>query len=72
MANKMERFTNHARRILALSQEATEKLGHIWIEPEHILIALSRANDTSAYHVLSDVGPKRIAALTNGNSASGD
>jgi ATP-dependent Clp protease ATP-binding subunit ClpA len=54
MANNLERFTNHSRLILSLSELAAQELGHLWIEPEHLLLAMCRAEGTTAYWVLSD------------------
>jgi ATP-dependent Clp protease ATP-binding subunit ClpA len=54
MANNLERFTNHSRHILLLSELVAQELGHLWIEPEHILIAMCRAEGTTAFWVLSD------------------
>lgn len=53
-SSKMENFTQNARRILSLSQEATEKLGHNEIDVEHILLAMVRVEDCVANEVLAD------------------
>jgi ATP-dependent Clp protease ATP-binding subunit ClpA len=54
MANNLERFTNHSRQILLLSELVAQELGHVWIEPEHLMIAMCRAEGTTAFWVLSD------------------
>lgn len=40
MAQKMERFTQRARRVLNLAQEEAERLEHGQIDTEHLLLGL--------------------------------
>ena len=42
MPNKMERFTQRARRVLSLAQEEAVRLQHSYIGTEHILLGLMR------------------------------
>ena len=42
MANKLERFTQRARRVLTLAQEEAERLSHNYIGTEHLLLGLIR------------------------------
>ena len=42
MPNKMERFTQRARRVLSLAQEEAERLQHSYIGTEHLLLGLMR------------------------------
>src|SRR5689334_20395837 len=56
MPNKMERFTQRARRVLSLAQEEAETLNHNIIGTEHLLIALIREEGGLAGQVLSELG----------------
>ena len=42
MSNKLERFTQRARRVLSLAQEEAERLKHSYIGTEHLLLWLMR------------------------------
>ena len=42
MANKLERFTQRARRVLSFAQEEAERLHHGYIGTEHLLLGLIR------------------------------
>jgi hypothetical protein len=65
MPNKMERFTQRARRILSLAQEAAEALKHNVIDTEHMLVALVREEGGVAGRVLHNlnVETKRVEEL---------
>lgn len=54
--NKMERFTQRARRVLSLAQEEAERLQHSYIGTEHLLLGLIREDGGVAGRVLSDLG----------------
>jgi ATP-dependent Clp protease ATP-binding subunit ClpA len=56
MANKMERFTQRARRVLSLAQEEAERLQHNYIGTEHLLLGLMREEGGVAGRVLCDLG----------------
>ena len=56
MPNKMERFTQRARRVLSLAQEAAETFQHHYIGTEHLLLGLMREEGGVAARVLSDLG----------------
>jgi ATP-dependent Clp protease ATP-binding subunit ClpA len=56
MANKMERFTQRARRVLSLAQEEAERLQHNYIGTEHLLLGLMREEGGIAGRVLRDLG----------------
>jgi len=56
MTNKLERFTQRARRALSLAQESAEALEHGNIGTEHLLLGLMRETDGVANHVLGDLG----------------
>ena len=54
--NKMERFTQRARRVLSLAEEEAEHLQHNTIGPEHMLLGLLREEGGIAGRVLRDLG----------------
>ena len=54
--NKMERFTQRARRVLSLAQEEAERLRHYQIGTEHLLLGLMREDGGVAGRVLRDLG----------------
>ncbi len=56
MPNKMERFTQRARRVLSLAQEEAERLQHNYIGTEHLLLGLMREEGGVAGKVLRDLG----------------
>ncbi len=56
MPNKMERFTQRARRVLSLAQEEAERLQHNYIGTEHLLLGLMREEGGVAGRVLRDLG----------------
>jgi ATP-dependent Clp protease ATP-binding subunit ClpC len=55
-ANKMERFTARARRVLSLAHEEAENLHHSYIDTEHLLLGLLREEGGVAGRVLRDLG----------------
>ena len=40
MADRFDRFTDRARKVLALAQEEAQRFNHNYIGPEHILLGL--------------------------------
>ncbi len=56
MPNKMERFTQRARRVLSLAQEEAERLNHNYIGTEHLLLGLMREEGGVAGRVLRELG----------------
>jgi ATP-dependent Clp protease ATP-binding subunit ClpC len=54
--NKMERFTQRARRVLSLAQEEAERMQHNYIGTEHLLLGLMREDGGVAGRVLRDLG----------------
>jgi ATP-dependent Clp protease ATP-binding subunit ClpC len=40
VADKLERFTQRARRVLTLAQENAEEMHHSYIGTEHLLVGL--------------------------------
>ncbi|NLE49858.1 MAG: ATP-dependent Clp protease ATP-binding subunit [Chloroflexi bacterium] len=65
MSNKMERFTQRARRVLSLAQEEAERMQHSYIGTEHLLLGLMREDGGVAGRVLRDLGlePNRVEQL---------
>jgi len=54
--NKMERFTQRARRVLSLAQDEAERLQHNYIGTEHLLLGLIREDGGVAGRVLRELG----------------
>lgn len=67
MPNKMERFTQRARRVLSLAQEEAERLQHGVIGTEHLLLGLMREEGGVAGRVLQELGLelRRVEELVN-------
>ena len=65
VSNKMERFTQRARRVLSLAQEEAERLQHNYIGTEHLLLGLIREEGGVAGRVLRELGleQKRVEEL---------
>jgi len=51
-----ERFTNHARHVVVLSQEEARRLHHNYIGTEHILLGLLGERSGIAFRVLDGLG----------------
>lgn len=60
MADKMERFTQRARRVLSLAHEEAERLHHDYIGTEHLLIGLIREEGGVAGRVLRELGLDQV------------
>ena len=43
-----ERFTDRARRVIVLAQDAAREMGHQQIKPEHLLVALTEGDGVAA------------------------
>jgi ATP-dependent Clp protease ATP-binding subunit ClpC len=56
MPDKMQRFTQRARRVLSLAQEEAERLQHGYIGTEHLLLGLMREEGGVAGRVLKELG----------------
>jgi len=65
LADKMERFTQRARRVLSLAHEEAERLHHNYIGTEHLLLGLIREEGGIAGRVLRDLGldPARVKEM---------
>jgi len=71
--NKMERFTQRARRVLSLAQEEAERLQHNYIGTEHLLLGLMREEGGVAGRVLRDLGldQRRVEELVERMTRAG-
>lgn len=74
MADKMQRFTQRARRVLSLAQEEAERLQHSYIGTEHLLLGLMREEGGVAGRVLKQLGLdiKEVEALVERKTRSGE
>jgi ATP-dependent Clp protease ATP-binding subunit ClpC len=65
VADKMERFTQRARRVLSLAHEEAERLHHNYIGTEHLLLGLIREEGGVAGRVLRELGlePSRVKEM---------
>lgn len=55
MPRQIEYFTTSGRKILRIAQNIALRQLHEEITVDHILLAMTRASDTNAYHALQDV-----------------
>ncbi len=56
MADKFDKFTERARRVLTLAQEEAQRFNHNYIGTEHLLLGLVREGDGIAARVLGNLG----------------
>ncbi|MEK7809883.1 MAG: ATP-dependent Clp protease ATP-binding subunit [Chloroflexota bacterium] len=56
MSDKLQRFTQRARRVLSLAQEEAERMRHNYIGTEHLLLGLLRDDGGVAGRVLRELG----------------
>jgi len=56
MSDKLDRFTERARRTLTLAQEEALRLQHGYIGTEHLLLGLVRGENNMAIEVLRELG----------------
>lgn len=55
-AGRFDKFTERARKVLALAQEEAQRFNHSYIGTEHILLGLIREGDGVAAKVLNSLG----------------
>jgi len=62
MGDVFDRFTDCARRLMGLTREESQRLGHDYIGPEHVLLGLIQLGRGAAADVLKglDVDPRRL------------
>jgi ATP-dependent Clp protease ATP-binding subunit ClpC len=72
MPDKMQRFTQRARRVLSLAQEEAERMQHAYIGTEHLLLGLLREEGGVAGRVLKELGIEldRIEKLIESHSTA--
>jgi ATP-dependent Clp protease ATP-binding subunit ClpC len=65
MTDKLDRFTNKARRVLTRAQEEAQRLNHGYIGTEHLLLGLIHEENGVASRVLKDMGvnPRRLQEI---------
>src|SRR5438477_10496291 len=56
MADRFDKFTERARRVLTLAQEEAQRFNHNCIGTEHLLLGLVREGDGVAAKVLANLG----------------
>src|SRR3990170_4551020 len=56
MADRFDKFTERARKVLTLAQEEAQRFNHNYIGTEHLLLGLVRAGDGVAAKVLANLG----------------
>jgi len=56
VSDKLQRFTQRARRVLALAQEEAERMKHAYIGTEHLLLGLMKEEGGVASRVLRELG----------------
>ena len=54
MADRFDKFTERARRVLSLAQEEAQRFNHNYIGTEHLLLGLVREGDGLAAKVLAN------------------
>lgn len=71
--DKMERFTQRARRVLSLAHEEAERMHHNYIGTEHLLLGLIREEGGVAGRVLRELGldPARVKEMVERLSGIG-
>src|SRR5205814_2011989 len=56
MADRFDKFTERARKVLQLAQEETQRFNHNYIGTEHLLLCLVREGEGIAAGVLESLG----------------
>ena len=56
MPSRFEKFSERARKVLAIAQEEAQRFNHSYIGTEHILIGILREGDGVASGVLENLG----------------
>jgi hypothetical protein len=56
MGDRLDKFTERARRVLTLAQEEAQRFNHNYIGTEHLLLGLVREGDGIAARVLGNLG----------------
>src|SRR5216683_1516068 len=56
MADRFDKFTERARKVLTLAQEEAQRFNHNYIGTEHLLLGMVREGDGVAAKVLASLG----------------
>src|SRR4030081_3281547 len=64
MADRFDKFTERARKVLTLAQEEAQRFNHNYIGTEHLLLGLVREGEGVAARVLWDMGVE-LAKIRN-------
>src|SRR5262245_54810383 len=56
MADRFDKFTERARRVLSLAQEESQRFNHSYIGTEHLLLGLTRDEGGVAQKALAGLG----------------
>src|ERR687884_619322 len=56
MADRFDKFTERARRVLTFAQEEAQRFNHNYIGTEHLLLGLVREGEGVAARVLTNMG----------------
>ena len=68
----IDRFTEGARRALALSQDSAKEMGHNYVGSEHLLLGLIKEGEGAAARALAAELRHRKEAASESSSAHGD
>ena len=55
MADRFDKFTERARRVLTLAQDEAQRFNHNYIGTEHLLLGLVRESDGVAARILANL-----------------
>ncbi len=74
MAEKFDRFTKRARRVLQIAQEEAQRLNHNYIGTEHLLLGLVKERNGIASKVLGELGatPDKVIYAVERTVGRGD
>ncbi|HFQ95128.1 MAG TPA: NDP-hexose 4-ketoreductase, partial [Anaerolineae bacterium] len=74
MAEKFDRFTKRARRVLQIAQEEAQRLNHNYIGTEHLLLGLVKEQNGIASKVLAELGatPDKVIYAVERTVGRGD
>lgn len=64
----VERFTDRANKILDLALREALQLGHNYVAPEHLLLAMVREGESLAAQALDEGTRKRVIDLMRGTA----
>src|SRR3954464_12690443 len=56
MADRFDKFTERARKVLQLAQEEAQRFNHNYIGTEHLLLGMIREGEGVAAEVLANLG----------------